>query len=277
MVDIPSSTLLGTESGYPEEYSSSWLQPIPRAGSRNALFSGALPFAGMDIWTAYEVSWLTPAGKPQVAIAEFWFPCDSVAIIESKSFKYYLNSFNQHRFAGSDAVIATLVSDLSVAVGAAVRVRFFAVDDYGLGGRFPGLCVDTLDAPSYSYVPDAGLLTFADGNVSKQRLYSHLLKSNCPVTGQPDWASIWIEYSGQRLNPESVLAYVISFRGHQDFHEHCVERVYLDLWNTGVLSELVVCARYTRRGGLDINPIRYSAGYQLSQFEGLACQRVARQ
>lgn len=280
MVDIK----LGEKALYPDRYDASLLHPIARSETRGRLGIGeTLPFIGEDIWTGFELSWLDSKGKPVVAIAEFRFPAGSPAIIESKSFKYYLNSFNQTAFNSIDEVRAVLVRDLSVGCGAPVDVSCFGIDSYPrVAGSFPGVCVDELSVDITCYHPDSSLLDFTDNDVEQQQLYSHLLKSNCPVTGQPDWATVWICCSGRELAPESLLKYVVSYRQHQDFHENCVEKMFTDLMATGQLKSLLVYARYTRRGGLDINPLRATPDWAEQQLLlnsqlGLDQIRIARQ
>lgn len=252
--------VLGEESLYPEKYAASLLQPIARSLSRDKLNLGAgLPFDGVDLWTGYELSWLSPSGKPQVAIAEFEFLASSENIVESKSFKYYLNSFNQSMFADWQSVEKILSKDLSAASGAEAKVRLFLPDEFYAPQRLDGDCVDSLEVDIDQYTPNSNLLETTDESVVDEKLYSHLLKSNCPVTGQPDWASIWIEYSGAKIKAESFLRYIISYRQHQDFHENCVESIFSDIAKQCATQSLSVYARYTRRGGLDINPFRTDA------------------
>jgi 7-cyano-7-deazaguanine reductase len=252
---------LGRETRYESAYNPELLQPIPRAISRAHLGIGegdSLPFYGVDEWWGFELSWLNGRGKPQVAVARFSFPAQSPAMVESKSFKLYLNSFNQSEFESHRLVKETLTRDLSRACGAEISVELFDVEEPALALAKPeGFCLDQLDIETRIYQPDAALLKLdaARGQVSEQ-LYSHLLRSNCPVTGQPDWATVCVEYKGIALDREALLAYIVSFREHQDFHEHCVERIFCDLQNLAEFEELTVCARYTRRGGLDINPLR---------------------
>lgn len=254
---------LGQQTEYLSEYAPHLLFPIARAESRKQLsISGDLPFYGVDIWTGYELSWLNHSGKPQVAVAEFRFPCDSECIIESKSFKLYLNSLNQTRFTNSEEVVQTLVRDLSAAAKANVAVSLFPLG----GKRQPENYLDAIHQPTVieldesdvaidTYHPSPELLkTSADD--AEEVLVSHLLKTNCPVTGQPDWASVFIRYKGKQIEREALLRYIISFREHQDFHEHCVERIFCDLLRVCQPESLSVYARYTRRGGLDINPFR---------------------
>ncbi|WP_226702402.1 NADPH-dependent 7-cyano-7-deazaguanine reductase QueF [Microbulbifer elongatus] len=255
---------LGQETQYESNYNPQLLHPIPRSVSRAhlGLEGQALPFSGADEWWGFELSWLNPKGVPQVAVARFCFAASSPSMIESKSFKLYLNSLNQTEFTSVDAVRETLEKDLSAAAGSDVAVTLFDVEDPVLAVHTPsGICVDKLDIQARIYQPDAGLLKLEDGGaIVQETLYSHLLRSNCPVTGQPDWATVSIEYRGPALDRASLLAYIISFREHQDFHEHCVERIYCDLQRLAEFEKLTVCARYTRRGGLDINPLRSSSG-----------------
>lgn len=253
------SSPLGQKTVYISSYDPGLLFPIARSESRRALgLLNQLPFHGSDFWTGYELSWLNTKGKPQVAVAEFVIPCNSPNIIESKSFKLYLNSFNQSQFADFAAVHECLVRDLSAAAGAPIEVRLHNLQDSRMliDLTFDGVCLDDLDIEVSCYHPDAMLLVADSTQKKTEKLYSHLLKSNCPVTGQPDWASIFIEYSGGSINHEQLLRYLISFREHQDFHEHCVERIFTDIMANCQPESLSVYARYTRRGGLDINPFR---------------------
>ena len=267
---------LGKVSEYKDVYDASLLVPIARSQARAALPDcGKAATMGRDYWTAFELSWLNSNGVPQVAIAEFSFDPASANIIESKSFKYYLNSFNQTTFQSQGEVEKTLRGDLSQASGADVEVRLITVEsDMGIDSSPPGQCVDQLNCLVEHYQPSSDILEFSDELVEQRQLYSHLLKSNCPVTGQPDWATLWIQYSGRRLSEESFLKYVVAFRQYQGFHESCVERIFSDLLAKGEPDKLCVYARYTRRGGLDINPIRYSRGFNLGE---LPFGRLARQ
>ncbi len=248
---------LGRQQAYVDSYDASLLQPIARDLCRQSL--AQQDFVGCDIWTAYELSWLDATGKPQVAVAEFVVPASSSHLIESKSFKYYLNSLNQTRFADRAALQALLLHDLSVAAGAPVTLSFLPNDFYRQADDIGAQLVDDLPLDTNIYAPDASLLLTGDAAVmDEQVLCSHLLKSNCPVTGQPDWASVWVGYTGAQILPASLLAYIVSFRQHQDFHENCVEQMYVDIWQRCAPQTLWVYARYTRRGGLDINPFRSS-------------------
>ena len=252
---------LGKTSEYVSSYTPSLLFPISRTAkwAELGLSAETLPYRGVDIWNCYELSWLTPAGKPVVAIGEFSIPADSPNIIESKSFKLYLNSLNQSAFDSREALRAVLQKDLSAAAGAPVGVRLRSLDEVaeeGIG-RLPGRCIDELDIAVDGYEqPRPELLRCDAGRIVEEQLYSHLLKSNCPVTGQPDWGTLVVDYRGPALDPASLLAYLVCFRQHQDFHEQCVERIFLDLQRLLQPQALSVYARYVRRGGLDINPYR---------------------
>ncbi|GEK48281.1 NADPH-dependent 7-cyano-7-deazaguanine reductase [Bisbaumannia pacifica] len=253
---------LGRDSAYPEHYDAGLLYPIPRAANRAPLgiSEEALPFVGEDEWHAFELSWLNARGKPMVAVARFRLPADSPNLIESKSWKLYLNSFNQTRLESREALIATLEADLAAAAGAPVTVELFGVDDAALAPqRLPGDCLDDLDIEVNDYTPSAEHLVVGEAIV-EETLHSHLLKSNCPVTGQPDWGSVLIRYRGPRLDREGLLRYLISYRQHQDFHEHCVEHIFTDLLARARPERLLVMARYVRRGGLDISPWRGTPG-----------------
>ncbi|TFF40434.1 NADPH-dependent 7-cyano-7-deazaguanine reductase QueF [Pseudomonas sp. RIT623] len=252
---------LGKSSEYIATYTPALLFPIPRLAKWAELgVSGeALPWQGVDFWNCFELSWLLPSGKPVVAIGEFAIPCDSPNIIESKSFKLYLNSLNQTVFASLAELQACLVKDLSAAAGKAVAVKVSTLAEVEGQGvtALPGQCIDALDVTISNYEqPQPELLRCSSERVVEETLHSHLLKSNCPVTGQPDWGSVVVAYKGPALDPASLLTYLISFRQHADFHEQCVERIYLDLKNLLKPEHLTVYARYVRRGGLDINPYR---------------------
>lgn len=255
---------LGNTTEYCDTYAPELLFPVPRAAQRASLGfgeGGEPPFFGADLWNAYEISWLTPRGKPVAALGTFRVPAGSTNIIESKSLKLYLNSFAQTTFTSLDDVRVVIERDLSAAAGAGVGVFLWEVASVPRRPleNFHGVLLDTLDIETRLYRPAPELLTLAAGDeVMDESLVSHLLRSNCPVTGQPDWASIRISYRGSRIDREGLLAYLVSFRQHSGFHEHCVERIYLDLWRRCHPERLSVYARYTRRGGLDINPFRSS-------------------
>ena len=266
-MNTPRDSLLGLEVAYPDHYDPALLFPIPRAAGRGelGLVAGALPFAGHDRWHAYELSWLDARGKPVVATATFTVPCDSPHLVESKSLKLYLNSLNAHRFDGHAQVAGTIRADLSRAAGAAVAVAFGLppFDDHTRA--MIDLDTQDIDIAADGYgPPDARHLCLARdhpgaGEVA-EALHSDLLKSNCPVTGQPDWASVRIDYAGPRIDPAGLLRYLVSFRNHAGFHEQCVERIFVDLRARCAPRALSVQARYTRRGGLDINPWRATPG-----------------
>ncbi|MGE8359250.1 NADPH-dependent 7-cyano-7-deazaguanine reductase QueF [Pseudomonas sp.] len=252
---------LGKSSEYVSTYTPSLLFPIPRAAkwAELGLTASTLPYQGVDYWNCFELSWLLPSGKPVVAIGEFAIPADSPNIIESKSFKLYLNSLNQTVFADVAELEAVLRKDLSAAAGKSVGVRVRSLDEVARDGvaTLPGVCIDYLDVSISNYAqPQPELLRCDAGRVVEESLYSHLLKSNCPVTGQPDWGTVVVQYRGPALDPASLLAYLVSFRQHADFHEQCVERIFLDLQRLLQPQALTVYARYVRRGGLDINPYR---------------------
>ncbi|WP_447920801.1 NADPH-dependent 7-cyano-7-deazaguanine reductase QueF [Achromobacter aegrifaciens] len=251
---------LGQSVAYASQYDPSLLFPIARSHNRAALNleAGKLPFAGVDLWNAYELSWLDAKGKPRVAMATFSVPADSPNIIESKSFKLYLNSFNQTRLVNSAALRGRLERDLSAAAGAPVGLDFFLPQRFSelRMGELDGIYIDKLDIEIDTYEPAPEVLRTRPGDVVEETLASRLLKSNCPVTGQPDWASVQIRYRGAPIDRESLLRYVVSFRQHAEFHEHCVERIFSDIMQACRPEQLTVYARYTRRGGLDINPWR---------------------
>lgn len=250
---------LGQKTEYVSEYDSGLLYPIARVDKwrEMGIETECLPFHGEDIWNAYELSWLNAKGKPIVAMAEFRLPCSSPNIIESKSFKLYLNSLNQMRYEDVYEVQALLERDLSEAAGAPVTVIIRDVDAMeSLVVLTPDYCIDDLDVEVTEYHPNADLLTAVPGDFVEERLVSHLLKSNCPVTNQPDWGSVFIDYQGAQISHEGLLKYIASFREHTDFHEQCVERMFIDIMTRCKPEKLIVYARYVRRGGLDINPYR---------------------
>jgi 7-cyano-7-deazaguanine reductase len=270
--------LLGKETQYVFHYDKTLIFPIERAGNRERLnmpskrVSGDLPFYGLDTWTAFELSWLNMKGKPQVAIAEFIIPANSKSIVESKSFKLYLNSFNQTKLPDMDELQKRLTADLSEGFGAEITVNLFDVNEYPLGGSAIGKNIDDLDIDVEHYEPNATILKIEKA-ITEETINSHLLKSNCPVTGQPDWATVVVSYKGTQINHAAFLKYIISYRNHDDFHEHCVEQIFCDLQTVGDFEALTVTARYTRRGGLDINPTR-----SLHPVHSGDCiQRLARQ
>ncbi len=267
MANTPEQSSLGKTSAYVTQYDASLLFPIPRAAKRAEIgVTGTLPFFGLDIWNAYEISWLNQRGKPQIAVATFLVPADSPNIIESKSFKLYLNSFNQTRLADVDALLTLLKRDISAGFGAPVQVKLTLPDEFSKikMAEFDGVLLDRLDIEINSYTPNPSLLFNVDEAPIEETLVSHLLKSNCLVTGQPDWASIQIHYVGAPINQEGLLKYLIGFRNHNEFHEQCVERIFVDILQHCQPQKLSVYARYTRRGGLDINPWR--SNFSSNQF-----------
>jgi len=257
---LPGDSPLGKPSVYQTQYDPSLLFSIARQEKRDELkITAPLPFFGLDIWNAYEVSWLNLRGKPQVAVAKIMVPADSPNIIESKSLKLYLNSFNQTRLAGNEALLELLRADLSAGFGAPIQITLTTPDAFSnlAMGELDGMLLDRLDIEVDHYTPDASLLKAAsDEPAVEETLVSHLLKSNCLVTGQPDWASVQIRYVGAPIDQEGLLRYLIGFREHNEFHEQCVERIFIDILRQCAPHKLSVYARYTRRGGLDINPWR---------------------
>jgi len=249
---------LGQSTVYVETYSPEQLFPIPRTLARDKLSFGTdFPFSGVDIWNGYEISWLNLKGKPEIAIAEYTFPCTSPNVIESKSFKLYLNSFNQSRFETYEEVKNIMQKDLSRAAGADISVILFPVSQLKshMLEEFPGKCLDILDIETDTYEVNTNFLVTSHETVT-EILYTNLLKSNCLATGQPDWGSVYIHYTGPQINHEGLLKYIISFRRHAGFAEHCVEEIYHDILMRCNPERLTVYGRYTRRGGLDINPFR---------------------
>ncbi len=293
----PTQSPLGQASAYADQYDAALLFPIARAGKRTEIGIAAthtanktVPFFGADLWTAFELSWLNLRGKPQVALAHFTVPCETTNIVESKSLKLYLNSFNNTRFADADAVKARLRADLSEAVWRNVDTTDADVQANANEPRAPaatappsigvrlllpelfdrepvyeldGLSLDRLDVECTRFTPAPELLRARSSEAEAEApvsevLSSNLLKSNCLVTGQPDWASVQISYTGAPIDQEGLLKYLVSFRNHNEFHEQCVERIFMDIWQRCQPLKLAVYARYTRRGGLDINPFRTS-------------------
>lgn len=271
-----SALKLGQNTEYKSQYDASLLQPVPRRLNREGLgIVEQQPFnQGADVWTCYELSWLTPHGLPQVAIADVEIDFKSENLIESKSFKLYLNSFNQTKFASIEEVEQTITRDLSQCASGQVSVKIHKLADYTnqLIVNFAGECIDEQEIQIESYTfSNQYLENIAEDEIVEETLVSHLLKSNCLITSQPDWGSVQIHYVGKRLNREKLLRYLVSFREHNEFHEQCVERIFTDLMQFAKPEKLTVYARYTRRGGLDINPFR-------SNFERVPVNlRMARQ
>ncbi len=267
---------LGQATEYAEKYDPRLLQAVPRRLNRDELgITAQQPFSvGADIWTAYEISWLNEKGVPQVAIADVEIDYRSENLIESKSFKLYLNSFNQSKFCSFDEVQRIMQRDLQDCAQGEVKVRlnFLSFYQHAVIAELQGECIDQQDIEIHDYAFNPALLENCTGDsVVEETLVSHLLKSNCLITNQPDWGSIRIHYAGKQINREKLLRYIVSFRQHNEFHEQCVERIFCDLMRFAQPEKLTVYARYTRRGGLDINPFR-------SNFEAVPQNlRLARQ
>ena len=266
-MNTPEQSQLGKPAAYIDQYDASLLFPIPRADKRAELGVAGTPlFFGADMWTAYELSWLNLRGKPQVALAHITVPCESPNIVESKSFKLYLNSFTNTRFADARDVRERIRADISAAAGSGIGIKTIGPElfDREPVHEMDGLNLDRLDVECMHYTPAPELL-FAefDEPPVTETLASNLLKSNCLVTGQPDWGSVQITYTGPQINQEGLLQYLVSYRNHNEFHEQCVERIFMDVWTRCKPIKLSVYARYTRRGGLDINPFRTSYPAQL--------------
>ena len=273
-MNSPELSQLGKITPYVDQYDASLLFPIARADKRAEIgITAEAPFFGADMWTAFELSWLNLRGKPQLAIAHFTVPCESRNIIESKSLKLYLNSFNNTKFANADEVKARLRADLSDAVWrddsapapqsspASIGVTLIAPElfDQEPVHELDGLSLDRLDIDCTRYTPAPDLLSVTPNEAPVSEVFSsNLLKSNCLVTGQPDWGSVQISYTGDQIEQGGLLQYLVSFRNHNEFHEQCVERIFMDIWTRCKPMKLAVYARYTRRGGLDINPFRTS-------------------
>ena len=281
-MNTPETSLLGKVATYADRYDVALLYPLPRAAQRALIGVTDRPiFLGADLWTAYELSWLNARGKPQVALGRFTVPSESTHLVESKSLKLYLNSFNNTVFADIDAVRQTLQKDLSEAVWrggvvkSSVGVQLMSPEQYAKEkiAEMDGLSLDRLDLDCSHYQPAPELLSAASNEAPvTETLYSNLLKSNCLVTGQPDWGSVSISYSGAQIEQAGLLQYIVSFRNHNGFHEHCVERIFMDILTRCKPTKLTVYARYTRRGGVDINP------WRSSHAQGLPAQvRTARQ
>ena len=260
-MNTPEDSSLGRDVAYPSTYDAGLLFPIPRTAGRDGIGidARALPFIGHDRWHAYELSWLDARGKPCVATATLAVPCTSPNLIESKSLKLYLNSLNAERFNSDEAVRERIANDLSARAGDEVSVAFGLP---AMEGEPTGELIDVLDLDIDDYgPPNAGYLSADPAHVAEELLISHLLKSNCPVTGQPDWASVVLAYRGPRIDRAGLLRYLVSFRDHAEFHEQCVERIFQDVSAHCRPQALSVEARYTRRGGLDINPWRATPGF----------------
>ena len=268
-MNTPEQSQLGKSSAYVDQYDPSLLFPIPRATKRAEIGVVGQPiFFGADLWTAFELSWLNSRGKPQVALAHITVPAESTHIVESKSFKLYLNSFNNTRIDDAGEVRQRICNDISQAVWhggpmqATVGVKLLLSEAFDKEPvhELDGLNLDRMDLECTRYEPAPDLLTATwDEAPVTETFVSHLLKSNCLVTGQPDWGSVQISYTGHQIDQPGLLQYIVSYRNHNEFHEQCVERIFMDIWTRCKPTKLTVYARYTRRGGLDINPWRTSA------------------
>lgn len=257
---------LSERSRYPSCYNSGILYPISRLDNRSQLISDptTLPFQGYDLWHAYELSWLQPNGLPAAMIARFIIPANSPNLIESKSFKLYLNSLNNSTFENIKEVKSILEKDISTVLEAPAHVEFISPNQSTLQGTIQGTCLDQIDTLCQHYQPNPKLLTTQQPNIS-ETVYTHLFRSNCPVTFQPDWATIIVHYQGQTIDHASLLSYLVSYRNHAQFHEHCVEMIFSDIMNHCQPQKLCIEAKFTRRGGLDINPIR--ANYPINNTQ----------
>jgi 7-cyano-7-deazaguanine reductase len=272
MTLAPEQSQLGKASAYVDHYDPTLLFPIARQTKRDEIgVTSALPFMGADLWTAYELSWLNARGKPQVGIANITVPCETPHIVESKSVKLYLNSFNNSAFDGLDHGAEKVREAIALDIGAAVwnkprgeakvGMRLITQEQFASEKlqELRGVLLDRLDIDCTQYTPAPELLSAAfDEQPVEETLVSHLLKSNCLVTNQPDWGSVQISYSGPQIDQGALLQYIVSFRNHNEFHEQCVERIFMDVWARCKPTKLAVFARYTRRGGVDINPFRTS-------------------
>lgn len=269
-------TKLGKPVTYDADYDPQILDAIPRARSRDRLgIQNPLPFRGRDLWTHYEVSWLNEKGKPQVALAEMAYGAESKCLIESKSMKLYFNTFNQRKFQDLNQVLATIQNDLQLHLEVSVDVHLSELHDLGnqtLPSKLPGLCLDALDVDCSHYQIHPAYLLTHDTPVT-ETVYSHLFKSNCLITKQPDWATVVIAYQGPKIDHEGLLKYLISFRKHDELHEACIERIFMDLIHLCKPMSLSISGRFTRRGGLDINVYRET----LNLNSALSHQRLIRQ
>lgn len=257
-----SKILLGKQTAYPTAYDPGSLFPVPRAANRSNLgiTEGTLPFFGFDHWRAYELSWLSPTGQPVVALADILVPCDSPCLIESKSMKLYLNSLNQHVFADAESARLNIERDLAGAAGAPVQVIVHASETSVVHtvAMADAVLLDALTVTASVYQPAPQLLSCQPGTDVNETLCSHLFRSNCPITAQPDWGSVVIRYQGKQIDHHSLLLYLISYRLHEGFHEHCVEQIFQDLSAVCKPQKLQVSINFLRRGGLEINPLRSS-------------------
>lgn len=274
---VPENSELGKKSEYDPSYNPDKLFPIPRKDKRDEIgVPDLLPFYGYDLWNHYEVSWLNEKGKPIVALAEIIYSFDTVNIIESKSMKLYFNSFNNSKFKAVEIVRALIEKDISQRIGGEVFVKLYVLpvkNNFTVSANLEGVCIDDLDVECTSYTINTNYL-LTQNNIVEEVLHSNLLKSNCLVTNQPDWGSVQIAYKGNQINREGLLKYIVSFRNHNEFHEQCVERIFMDVMQFCKPEKLSVFARYTRRGGLDINPYRSSTPTTITDLKNV---RLCRQ
>lgn len=260
---------LGKVTEYKTSYDPGLLFPIPRKQTRETLgYEKSIPFSGYDLWTAYEISWLNSNGKPCIAILRMEVPCDSAFIVESKSLKLYFNALNHTRFENAEKFKETIQLDIENAVRSKVKIDLIQPDNWNELhlANFPGVTIDNEDVTPVDHSLNEELLTLDSSQVVEETLYSHLLRSNCPVTSQPDWASVCIHYVGPKLNHAGLLEYLISFRTHNEFHEQCVERIFRDISAKCSPQKLTVYARFTRRGGIDINPVRSNEAFKVEEW-----------
>ena len=262
--------LLGQNSDVPARYAPEILFPIPRVEARQRLgLSEPMPFHGEDLWHGWELSWLNESGQPQSGVGRFLFPADTENLVESKSFKLYLNSLNNERYANVTALLKVLTTDLSAVAGGGVSVEVLSPDDESLmPSALPGVCIDAEKRSVSADTPSPDLLEVERAQGETMGVYSHSLRSLCPVTAQPDWATVLVSSVGARVSPGSLLAYLHAFREHQEYHEQCVERMFRDLQAAG-LESFSVQALYTRRGGMDINPWRSTSAGQSPRLRSL--------
>lgn len=270
---------LGKSTEYPRAYAPEVLFPVARKDNRNAIAidESRLPFRGSDLWRAYELSWLNDAGLPRVGILEMQLPCDSAKLVESKSLKLYLNSLNQARFASETELLRCIRKDVAAVTGGNPTFRVRAAEDLPVVNRMAdaGICLDDIEMPAINhYEPEPALLVSESGQIVEESLCSHLFKSNCPITSQPDWGSVFLQYRGAAIDHAGLLAYIVSYRQHEGFHEHCVERMFMDILQRCEPEWLVLGIQFMRRGGLEINPWRWTLNVDEPGFSGL---RVARQ
>lgn len=250
---------LGRQVAYPEAYDPSVLAAIPRSISRSELgITANLPFRGIDLWNAWECSWLDARGKPVAVILRLAIPCTSPNIVESKSLKLYFNSLNQHRFSSEAEAMATILHDLTNVLGVEPGLALISLDSFVLHTeQVSGTCLDDIDLDVTATRPDRSLLGVNSRSLPvSEVVYTNLFRSLCPITSQPDWATVAISYQGQPMHHAGLLHYLVSYRRHNDYHEHCVERIFTDIMAVCSPDSLTVEANFLRRGGLDINPIR---------------------